>query len=185
MKKIFNAIIYFLGLLFLAIIITLIAVFCLSHSTIGVTAQDRQFIAQAYAEVGLASTSNDYPVGAIITDNGKIIAQAHNTVQKEGDSRNHAEMVAINEALNKLGIGDFSQATGTIVLYTTYEPCPMCEGYIVWKKVPRLIVGKRKGFVTLVKENFLSHLLYRFNERGGIDESIHDQLDASYQHAQH
>ncbi len=185
LKKTIKAIICICGAAAIALAIFLIAVYLLSHSTIGVTAQDRQFISEAYAEASLASTSNDYPVGAIITDNGKIIAQVHNTVQKEGDSRNHAEMVAISEALNKLGIGDFSQATGTIVLYTTYEPCPMCEGYIVWKKVPRVVVGKRKGFTKLAKENFLSHLLYRFNERGGIDETIHDQLDAQYQHAQH
>jgi tRNA(Arg) A34 adenosine deaminase TadA len=148
----------------------------LSHSTVGVTDSDKHFIGLAYEEAVLALESGDAPVGAVLVVNEEVIAKSHNTVIEENDYRNHAEMNVLNEALKILGIASFNEIEGDVTLYTTYEPCAMCEGFIIWKKVPRVVVGKKKYLPTLFLMNYWPHFSYRFNERAGLDEYIHEEL---------
>lgn len=145
-----------------------LSLYQISHSLIGISASDRYFMKIAYEEAALASQSEDAVIGAILVVNGKIISKAHNEVKLKKDYRNHAEMLAINEALNILNISNFGQIKGNVTLYTTYEPCSMCEGFIVWTRLPRVVVGRKKNFDTLFKQNFIAHILYRLNERGGL-----------------
>lgn len=140
----------------------------ISHSLIGVTNSDRYFMKIAYEEAESALKSEPARVGAVLVVDGKIIARAHNDVKANNDWRNHAEMLAINEALNSLEIPHFSKIRGNATLYTTYEPCPMCEGFIIGTGVRRVVVGREKNIRTLLKQNFLGHILYRLNERGGL-----------------
>ncbi len=77
------------------------------------------------------------PFGAVIVKNEKIIAQAHNTVLKDHDPTQHAEIKAISEASRKLGNHDLSGCE----IYTTTEPCTMCFSAIHWAKIDRLIYG--------------------------------------------
>jgi tRNA(adenine34) deaminase len=163
---------------FFVLIILCLSAFSLlmiSHSTNGINSSDEFFMNLAYEEAASALKFGDAPVGAVFVINKSVIAKAHNQVELGKDHRNHAEMLVINEALQRLKISDFSQIEGDITLYTTYEPCPMCEGFIVWKKVPRVIVGQRKGFGHLLDVNYMGHILYRFNERV-IDEEVHNKL---------
>ncbi len=83
---------------------------------------------QAYLEEALreaAKAPDEVPVGAVIVQNGRIIARAHN--QREGadaDPFGHAEIIAMRQAAGKLGRRRLSDCT----LYVTLEPCPMCAG---------------------------------------------------------
>lgn len=74
------------------------------------------------------------PFGAVIVQNGQIIARGNNRVTSNNDPTAHAEIVAIREAC---------QALGTFVLegceiYTSCEPCPMCLGAIYWSRLDKI-----------------------------------------------
>lgn len=72
------------------------------------------------------------PFGAVITDKeGNIIARGNNTVLKNNDPTEHAEMNVIREACKKLGTYDLSEC----ILYTSCEPCPMCLSAIIWANI--------------------------------------------------
>lgn len=72
------------------------------------------------------------PFGAVITDKeGNIIAKENNTVLKNNDPTEHAEINAIRSACKKLGTYDLSN----YILYTSCEPCPMCLSAIIWANI--------------------------------------------------
>lgn len=66
--------------------------------------------------------SNDVPVGAIIVQNGEIIATGYNTREKSNDILGHAEINAIKKATKKINNWNLSMCD----LYVTLKPCSMC-----------------------------------------------------------
>ena len=79
-------------------------------------------------------TGSGGPFAAVVTKDGRIIAEGANRVTATNDPTAHAEVVAIREACRKLG--DFQLAGCD--LYTTCEPCPMCLGSIYWARPARV-----------------------------------------------
>ena len=77
------------------------------------------------------------PFGAVIVQNGEIIAAAHNKVLATNDPTMHAEIAAIRQASAKLGRFDLSDCE----IYSTCQPCPMCLGAVFWAKIPKLYYG--------------------------------------------
>jgi guanine deaminase len=77
------------------------------------------------------------PFGAVIVQNNKIIAAAHNRVLGTNDPTMHAEIAAIRTACEKLGRFDLHDCE----IYSTCMPCPMCLGAIFWAKIPKLYFG--------------------------------------------
>ena len=80
------------------------------------------------------------PFGAVIVKNGKIIAQASNSVTKNNDPTAHAEVNAIRIATQKLNNFDLSGCE----IYSSCEPCPMCLGAIYWAKIDKLYFANTK-----------------------------------------
>jgi len=76
----------------------------------------------------------DFPYGAIIVKNGKIIAKAGTASKKNIDPTSHAEISAIRKACKKLK----SKELKGCIIYSTCEPCPMCFTAIWWAKVDRI-----------------------------------------------
>ena len=77
------------------------------------------------------------PFGATITREGRVIAEAHNTVRLDNDPTAHAEVNALRRAARELSSFDLSGC----VLYSTCEPCPMCLAATHWARVDRLVFG--------------------------------------------
>ena len=77
------------------------------------------------------------PFGAVIVQNGEVIAVAHNEVIETNDPTAHAEIVAIRKATAKLGRFDLSGCE----IYSTCEPCPMCFAAIHWAGIRKLYFG--------------------------------------------
>lgn len=75
------------------------------------------------------------PFGAVITQNGKIIARGHNRVLQTNDPTAHAEIVTIRDACAKLGRFSLHDC----VLYSSCDPCPMCISAIHWAKLPSCV----------------------------------------------
>ncbi|MCM3155776.1 tRNA adenosine(34) deaminase TadA [Priestia megaterium] len=79
----------------------------------------------------------EVPIGAVIVQDGEVVASAYNLRETEQRSVAHAELLAIDEACKKLGTWRLEDAT----LYVTLEPCPMCAGAIVLSRVKRVVFG--------------------------------------------
>jgi tRNA(adenine34) deaminase len=88
------------------------------------------------------------PVGAVVVNQDRIIARAHNMTQQLQDVTAHAEMIAITSAANYLGAKYLIDCT----LYVTLEPCMMCASAMKWAQIDRLVFGAsdpREGFSRL------------------------------------
>lgn len=84
-----------------------------------------------------ASVREEIPVGAVVVADGDILAEAHNETVQRRDPTAHAELLALQRALQKIGEDRLSFAT----LYVTLEPCAQCAGAIVLAKVGRVVFG--------------------------------------------
>lgn len=88
-------------------------------------------LAKKAAEIG------EVPVGAVVVCDGKIIASAHNLVEKKKDPTAHAEILAIRAAAEILN----SPRLTNCDLYVTLEPCAMCAQAISLARIRRLYFG--------------------------------------------
>ena len=68
---------------------------------------------------------------------GEIVAQAPSRVIVNSDPTAHAEMEAIREAARRLGTCDLSGH----VMYSSSQPCPMCEAAAYWANLSRMVYG--------------------------------------------
>ena len=92
---------------------------------------------EALKEAEQALASKDRPVGAVIIDQGHVIARAHHQVKLLRDPTAHAAIIAITQATNAL---QSDQLTETVV-YVTQEPCAMCIGALLLSGVARVVFG--------------------------------------------
>jgi tRNA(Arg) A34 adenosine deaminase TadA len=74
------------------------------------------------------------PFGAVIVLDGAIVAEGVNRVTSTNDPTAHAEVLAIRQACQKLGVFELKDCE----LYTSCEPCPMCLGAIYWARLSRV-----------------------------------------------
>jgi len=95
------------------------------------------------------------PFGAIITRDGNIIGRGHNTVLKSSDPTAHAEVNAIREACRLIKSPHLTGA----VIYSNFEPCPMCLAAIYWADIRSLYFSK--GRSEAEKIGFMDKHLYQ------------------------
>ena len=100
---------------------------------------DKKFMQLAIDKAKVGISQGQTPFGSCIVQEGKVIGLAHNTVWKDSDITQHAEMHAIRAACRKLRRVDISGA----VIYSTCEPCPMCFSAIHWAGISRIVYGAR------------------------------------------
>ncbi|MES2814783.1 MAG: nucleoside deaminase [Pseudomonadota bacterium] len=97
----------------------------------------RSFMGLALDEARAAATRGEVPVGAVVVQGDRVLAQAGNRTRELSDPTAHAEMLAIREACGVLG----SERLVGCDLYVTLEPCPMCAAAISAARVGRLYYG--------------------------------------------
>lgn len=91
----------------------------------------------ALAEAENAAKCGEVPIGAVVVQNGEVIATAHNLRETLRDAAAHAELLALSQASRRLGTWRLEKCD----LYVTLEPCPMCAGAILQARIRRLIFG--------------------------------------------
>ena len=82
-----------------------------------------------------AAAAGEAPVGAVIVENGKVLAAVGNRMRAANDPTAHAELEAIRAALAVRGTGRLDGCD----LYVTLEPCAMCAGAIAHVRLRRLV----------------------------------------------
>ncbi len=103
------------------------------------------FMNQALKEAYKAFEIDEVPIGVVIVIDNRIIARAHNLVQRLTDPTAHAEMQAITSATSYLN----SKYLNHCILYTTLEPCTMCAGALCWSQLGHLVFASedlQKGY---------------------------------------
>lgn len=100
---------------------------------------DEKYMKVALKEAQKAALLDEVPVGAIIVQNGKIIAKAHNLREKSNDPTSHAEINAIRKASKKLNSWRLDKAA----IYVTIEPCSMCAGTLLQCRIARIVYGAK------------------------------------------
>lgn len=81
-----------------------------------------------------AAAAGEAPIGAVIVENGRVLAAERNRMQALADPTAHAEMLAIRAALAARGTGRLDGCD----LYVTLEPCAMCAGAIAHTRLRRV-----------------------------------------------
>jgi tRNA(Arg) A34 adenosine deaminase TadA len=95
------------------------------------------FMEVALEEARAAAALGEVPVGAVLVQNGRVIARAGNRMRTQADPTAHAEMQALRAGAAALGTERLSGAA----LYVTLEPCAMCAGAIALARIGRLYFG--------------------------------------------
>ena len=88
-----------------------------------------------------ASVREEVPVGAVIVADGDLLAEAHNETIQRRDPTAHAEVLALQRAMQKVGVDRLPFAT----MYVTLEPCAQCAGAMVLAKIGRIVFGAYDG----------------------------------------
>ena len=101
---------------------------------------DEEYMKRA---VRLAANNPKYPFAALLVDEklGKVVAEGWNrSVQ---NPTWHGEMDAINKGAAAHDNLDWTKLT----LYTTAEPCAMCQGAVAWTGISRVVFGSSIPFL--------------------------------------
>lgn len=75
--------------------------------------------------------------GALIVQNGKVVAKAHNTTYETNEPVTCAEINAIMALGKRWGVRKFPNCT----LYETGESCLMCAAAIMKTEIKRVVMG--------------------------------------------
>ncbi|MDR1761568.1 MAG: nucleoside deaminase [Bacteroidales bacterium] len=136
------------------------------------------FLERAIAIAHESALQGGGPFGAIIVENGEIIAEAGNCVRLHNDPTAHAEIEVIRQACEIKQ----SHSLEHCVLYASCEPCPMCLGAIYWARLSRLVFSATRHHAA--RAGFDDNLIYSELSKTIAQRSIQStHTDLSSAHA--
>lgn len=130
--------------------------------------EDEYFMREALKEARKAEKLAEVPIGAVLVHKGEIISRAYNLRESRQNAVAHAELLAIEQACQKLGTWRLEDTT----LYVTLEPCPMCSGAIILSRIKRVVYGASdpKGGCVGTLMNLLQDV--RFNHQCEVTNGV-------------
>ena len=125
---------------------------------------------EALKQAQIAFEKDEVPVGAVIVENGKILAKSHNGNRTSNDPTAHAEILALREAAKIKNSPRLDECD----LYVTLEPCAMCAAAIALSRIRRVYFAAADKKFGAVENNihfFKSSACFHQPEvYSGIDE---------------
>ena len=109
---------------------------------------NEELIQRCYALARDAVAHGNHPFGALLWKDGNVLLEAENTVVTEMDVTGHAELNLVRKASRRL---DPETLTGS-TLYTSTEPCIMCQGAVYWAGIPRIVYGVSGSSLAALQE---------------------------------
>ncbi|MFD4654054.1 nucleoside deaminase [Kitasatospora sp. NPDC058444] len=101
-----------------------------------ITEADEALLRRAIAIAAQAIALGDAPYGSLLAGpDGEILAEAHNTVRRDDDITAHPELKLARWAARELPPDTAARTT----LYTSCQPCGMCEGGILRSGIGRVV----------------------------------------------
>lgn len=123
-----------------------------------------KFIQTVLKEAKKAYKQNEIPVGAIIVKNNKIIAKAHNMVERKKNATLHAELIAIKKASKKIKNWRLNDCE----MYVTLEPCTMCMSAIELSRIKKIhFLVKKDKEINIKRDKY-----YYLNNKSANDMSL-------------
>ncbi len=123
-----------------------------------------------------SAAAGEVPIGAVLVQQGSVLAQSHNHRETWQDPTAHAEMIVIREAARALRQWRLIDTT----LFVTLEPCAMCLGAILLARIPRLVFGARDPKAgacgSVLDFSSDSRLNHRVEVMGGVLEEESQQM---------
>ncbi|MHA7879091.1 MAG: tRNA adenosine(34) deaminase TadA [Saccharospirillum sp.] len=108
---------------------------------------DETWMHRALQQAQYAYDLGEVPVGAVLVQDGQVLASGYNQPITALDPSAHAEVVTLRQAARQLGNYRLVGST----LYVTVEPCTMCVGLMIHSRIERLVYGApepKSGAVT-------------------------------------
>ena len=140
-------------------------------------ADKNKYMTFAIEEAKKAEALGEVPIGAIVVYNGEVVGQGYNQRESAQQATAHAELLAIQEANEKLGRWRLEECQ----LFVTLEPCTMCSGAIVLARIPEVYYGASDvksgtagSLINLLDYEPLNHQAYV--EKGILGEECSQML---------
>ncbi|KYG58616.1 tRNA-specific adenosine deaminase [Planococcus maritimus] len=130
--------------------------------------KDHYFMGLAIEEAQKAAAKGEVPIGAIIVQDDRVIARAHNLRETTRNAVTHAELLAIQQACETLDNWRLEDTK----LYVTLEPCPMCAGAILQSRIPHVVYGARDIKAGCVDSLYRLLNDERFNHQCEVTENV-------------
>jgi tRNA(Arg) A34 adenosine deaminase TadA len=106
---------------------------------IAIEADDENYMRRA---IRLAGNNPKYPFAAVLVDQEKrVVGEGWN--RSVDNPTWHGEMDAINKCASSHPKIEWT----TLTLYTTAEPCAMCQGAVAWAGISRVVFGSSIPFL--------------------------------------
>jgi tRNA(adenine34) deaminase len=130
--------------------------------------QDLFYMQRALELAQYAAQQNEVPIGAVIVQDNKIIAEGWNCPIATCDPSAHAEIQALRNAGQKLQNYRLPEAT----LYVTLEPCVMCVGAMIHARIKRLVYGAKDPKAGAIESVFQIMATQQLNHHFAITSGI-------------
>ncbi len=102
---------------------------------------NEKYMKMAIDEAMKANELDEIPVGCVILKNDKVIACGYNCREKNKNSIDHAEIIAISRACEYLKTWRLDDC----IMYVTLEPCMMCMGAIIESRIKNVYYGTKNN----------------------------------------
>lgn len=123
-----------------------------------------------------ALLSEDVPVGALVIYQNEIIGRGFNTVYRDDNISGHAEINAINNAIENIGLDKFLNLDRKkLSILSTFEPCEMCKGAMNHYRLKNVKFIKDKPFSKWIK-NHAAGIFYETSKQQLGNVNIQDSL---------
>lgn len=123
-----------------------------------------------------AKNNGNLPISSLLLYNNEIIGEGYNTIAGDSDISGHAEINALKEAINKIGLNEFMKMERSrIKLVTTLEPCEMCKGVFLHYNIRNVHFIKEKSFSINISNSY-NEIRYQLNKKQISSPGLLDSL---------
>lgn len=94
----------------------------------------------AINEAKISLEEGNFPVGAVLVIDGKLVGKERNSLHSNRDYISHAEMKLLSK-YSSLIKESIKGKNSVVTLYTSLEPCLMCLGAATLNRISRIVYG--------------------------------------------
>ncbi|MFZ1019363.1 MAG: nucleoside deaminase [Minisyncoccia bacterium] len=100
--------------------------------------EDRTFMDMAIKEAKISLDEGNFPVGAVLVIDGKLVGKDRNSIHSNKDWISHAEIKLLSR-YSSLIKKEIKNKNSIVKIYTSLEPCLMCFGASVLNRISRIV----------------------------------------------
>lgn len=142
------------------------------------------YLRQTFKIAEQSVQAGNHPFGSLLVLDGKVVAEAGNSVITESDVTRHAELVLISKFAHRFT----DEERKRMIVYASTEPCAMCTGAIIWSGIETIVFacsGKKleeiaKGGFYLESREILKHSTKSYSVTGPLLEEEASQQHLNY-----